>query len=266
MNHRHAQLAELARREFKPLNSSINAALLKQTQNLLTAVLMQRSAEMMWDINTAELRFEVMKENDEITTAEVKSKCGLLLKDLTLVGWQWDASKKVIIKTEAHVNKLPPVLVYAALKDVNGPVVGDQVRAYMSHLRQCYITSIPMVYSIPGDSMAFITFDSMDEINQSRRLQRPIQVSNGAVHIQGGSVYEAGEISDRTAKSQSLSVAGQSIKQNLLRANNTLSQIREVGNTKFPAQESQLSFKPMSPNAPPLPPDLQTLVRSKPLD
>jgi len=219
---------------------------------------------MRWQAGAAELNFEVIREEEE-TSGEVRQKCGLVLKELTLVGWQWDAGKKAIVKAHGHFNRMPPVLVYAALKDASGLTTGGQVRAYMTHLRQCYVASIPLVSSCPGDAMAYIVFDSGDETKQSRRLQRPIQVSSGQV-LQLQQVAETGEVSERTAKSQSLSVAGQTIRHNLLRGSHTLSQIREVGSTKFPSQESQLSFKPMSPNAPPLPPDLQTLVRARPLN
>jgi len=218
---------------------------------------------MRWQAGVAELRFEVIREEEE-ASGEVRNKCGLMLKELTLLGWQWDAGKKAIVKTQGHFNRMPPVLVYAALKDASKLTTGGQVRAYMTHLRQCYVASIPLVSLSPGDAMAYIAFDTGDETKQSRRLQRPIQVSSGQLQLQ--QVADTGEMSERTAKSQSLSVAGQTIKHNLLRASHTLSQIREVGSTKFPSQESQLSFKPMSPNAPPLPPDLQTLVRARPLN
>jgi hypothetical protein len=192
------------------------------------------------------------------------------LKNLKIVGAQWDSSKKILIKSESLFNKLPPLLVYAdRIKSEKQP---NSIQAYMTHLRQSYLTNvtIPNSFNDNQDSIPYIVFDQGDEDSQSRRLQHPIQTS---VNGPGGSnnpktgTSSLTETTDcltaLTSKSGKLATAGQNIKQNLLKSNQALNQIREVSTERFPGAESQLSFKPMSPNAPPLPPNLQSLVRSE---
>jgi hypothetical protein len=65
----------------------------------------------------------------------------------------------------------------------------------------------------------------------------------------------------------SVSAAGLSIRQSLSRSNQTLKQIREASAEVHEkvSTESQLSYKPITPNAPALPTNL-ALIRSKPIE
>lgn len=144
----------------------------------------------------------------------------------------------------------------------------------MTHLRQNFITKINLENDCSAEFMPFVSFNSPDdEENQSRRLQKPILTAINSINNssfqnqQGYSVASAS--SHLTSKNSSgFSVAGQSIRQSLSRANLTLQQIREASSEVFfPAPESQLSFQPMSPKAEPLPSHLTLqLSRSKPLN
>lgn len=192
-----------------------------------------------------------------------------MLKNLKVVGAQWDWTKKTLIKSENLFNKLPSLFVYAdRVKNDRQPQ--NSVQAYMTHLRQSYLTNITIQNSFNGSQefIPYIVFDQGDEDSQSRRLQYPIQASVNLTTSNLKTITPSIETTDRsttTSKSGKLATAGQNIKQNLLKANQTLNQIKEVSTERFPGIESQLSFKPMSPNAPPLPPNLQALVRSEQL-
>ena len=139
----------------------------------------------------------------------------------------------------------------------------------MTHLRQCFVTKISLENSCVDAFMPYISFNSPDdEENQSRRLTKPIMTAVNMIS-QSGYQPRALTLSHVTKNSNaSFSAAGHSMRQSLSRANLTLQQIREASSEVFfPAPESQLSFKPMTPNAAPLPPHLSLqLSRSKPLN
>lgn len=197
----------------------------------------------------------------------IRLSAAVLLKGLKIVGGRWDATKKSIIKSEKLFNNLPPLLVHVINKTQQKATYSQQIQAYITHLRQCQIVTVNLNNNCLQEFQPYIVFDTGDEAKQSRQLQRPIQVSMPTGN--SGTITPSQDLTERTMttnKSQQLALAGQTIMQNLLKSNATLNQIREISTERFPAQESQLSFKPMSPNAPPLPPDLQTLVRSKPMD
>lgn len=198
-------------------------------------------------------------------------KGALLLKGLKVIGGTWDSSKKSIVKSDNFLNQLPPILVHVSKKSLASEQEAQKsIQAYLTHLRQTHIESISIAASCNEEFIPYIAFDTGYEENQSRRRQRPIQASINSLSntVRNNNFPSTGSPSletDRTmttTKSQQLLIAGQAIKQDLLRSNQTLNQIREVSTEKFPSQESQLSFKPMSPNAPPLPADLQALVRA----
>lgn len=138
-------------------------------------------------------------------------------------------------------------------------------------MRQCYVAKAVILNECGDEFIPYIVLDT-DEESQSRRLQRPIQASANSSNLTGPSISPSIELTDRTltttttaTTTKSHQLASESIKQNLLKSNQVLNQIREVSSERFPGQESQLSFKPMSPKAAPLPPDLQALVRSEPI-
>ena len=167
-------------------------------------------------------------------------------------------------------------MVYAA--HLNGETskknIQNSTSVYMTHLRQYYVTTINLVNNCSAEFIPFISFNSPDdEENQSRRLLRPILTGiNPANNLlfQQQQTYSLESASSRMTKNSnpSFSAAGQSMRQSLSRANLTLQQIREASSEVFlPAPESQLSFKPMTPKAEPLPPHLALqMSRSKPLN
>lgn len=161
------------------------------------------------------------------------------------------------------INKLPPVMIYAN-KIVNNdgkpnPDQQNQIIAYMTPLRQAYVTKMTINNSCK-DVIPYIAFDTGEEESQSRRLFRPI-MPNLINTFQQSSV-----VSNMHDSSPSLSAAGISIRQSLSRLNTTLQQIREASTEVTITPESQLSFKPMTPNAPALPSNLQTLSRSRQIE
>ena len=159
------------------------------------------------------------------------------------------------------------MLVYANKTIKKETTHKNSVRAYQTHLRQCHVTKMSIANKC-DEFMPYIVFDAGEEDNQSRRLQRPIQISVNSINIGYQTESTPFDMSPGTysmIRSPNLMAAGQTIRQNLLKANLTLQQIREVSTEQFPGQDSQLSFKLMSANAPPLPPNLQALVRSEQL-
>jgi hypothetical protein len=82
-----------------------------------------------------------------------------------------------------------------------------------------------------------------------------------------GSKNNIGKVNQHEESSSSLSAAYLTVRQSLSRTNNrTLLQIKEASASLIKSPESQLSYKPMTQNAPPLPSDLsQSMIRSKPM-
>lgn len=126
----------------------------------------------------------------------------------------------------------------------------------MTNLRQHFVASMHIPNSCT-ESTPYLAFDSENDGEHSRRLYRPV-LSNVLPN------YGSSSLKMENEPSPNLSVAGASLKQTLSRSNQTLQQIREASAEVIHTPESQLSYKPMTPNAPPLPPDLQkSFSRSK---
>lgn len=163
--------------------------------------------------------------------------------------------------------------------------------AYMTHLRQNLAITMRFSSKKHSSNMIqtgwltpFLVFDSIDESNQSRRLQQPVVAATKNLHQNSSALFSnsmtsggghastyremmgaastAGQLAG--APRSSLSAASMSMRQNLTQSNPTLQQLREANDDlMMPTPESQLSYKEMPPNAPPLPPNLKsTLVRS----
>lgn len=132
----------------------------------------------------------------------------------------------------------------------------NALTAYVTNLRQKFVANIKIA-SKCTESTPYLAFDCENDEEHSRRLYRPI-LSNMIPH------YAQSSIKMQNDQSPNLSVAGASMRQTLSRSNQTLQQIREASAELITTPESQLSFKQMTPNAPPLPPDLQkSFTRSK---
>ena len=89
------QLNEIVNKKFKNIKS-VKACTLKQPNLLFSSILLQKCVKNKWDLNEAELCFEVVKENDAINA----DKDGIILLDLKVVSGYWDTNKKQIQKSE----------------------------------------------------------------------------------------------------------------------------------------------------------------------
>jgi hypothetical protein len=158
------------------------------------------------------------------------------------------------------LNKLPPIYVFGSkISEKGNKSSAKSLRAYMTQLRQSYVTDMDLALSINEDeaSMPFLMFDSGEEEDQSKRLQRPVMH-----HIMSTLQNSISTINDTITPS--LSAAGASMRQTLSQSNPTLQQIKEANDEVLPTPESQLSYKAMTPNAAALPANLQ-MTRSKPI-
>ncbi len=165
----------------------------------------------------------------------------------------------VVFFRTSMLNKMPPIYVYGSKiseKDHKSSVTC--LPAYMTQLRQSYVIDINLALNKNQDevSMPFLMFDSGEEEDQSKRLQRPVMH-----HIMSTLQKSISTINDTVTPS--LSAAGASMRQTLSHSNQTLQQIKEANDEVLRSPESQLSYKPMTPNAPALPSNLQ-MARSKP--
>ena len=154
-------------------------------------------------------------------------------------------------------------MVYARLRASKAEKeASSNLRIYLTHMRQYYINSMSISCSCIDSVMPFIAFDTGDDDNLSRRQQKPI-ISNLASTLQQTSSEKN---SYGSGSSPALSAAGMSVRQSCSRTNYTLQQIREASAEQPPTPVSQLSYKPYTPQGPPLPANLQrTFVRSKQL-
>lgn len=118
-----------------------------------------------------------------------------------------------------------------------------------------------IAHNCDDQAIPYIAMDTGDEDNQSTRLVKPVMPNLITSLQQQSSVNEATTIQADVASG--LSAAGLSVRQSLSRSNQTLKQIREAS-AEVQTTESQLSYKPLTPQAPPLPNGLG-LTRSKPL-
>ena len=190
------------------------------------------------------------------------------------------------------INKLPPVLVYATQRqskskqEASNKLNTNNIRVYTNNLRQYHIIDMkPIQFNCSDELIPYIAFDTgIDEL-QSLRLHKPIITNLISAYQQStvesmklnnitnsntnmiGSKNNITKVNQHEESSSSLSAAYLTVRQSLSRTNNkTLLQIREASAALVKSPESQLSYKPMTQNAPPLPPDLsQTMIRSKPM-
>ena len=171
------------------------------------------------------------------------------------------------------VNKLPPLLVYASKIEKTEPkektVKQEKLRAYMNFFRQSFVISINLPYDCDNEAFPFVIFDMADLENFSTRLIRPVMpnVIGSESSTQSAEQTSHQIINNSQDAFSSISAAGLSIRQSLSRSNQTLKQIREASAeaTEKVSSESQLSYKPITPNAPALPANL-AMTRSKPIE
>lgn len=161
------------------------------------------------------------------------------------------------------MNKLPPVEVTVRKISSKKETSPTGLKLYMNHLRQVFVTSLSGIANECTDVMPFLIVDCIDEENQSRRTHKPIMTNlityNG---VSGGnSTQDESSGAFRPEKASSLSAASVNIKMNLSRSNQTLQQLREANNDLIPTPESQLSYKRLTPNGPPLPLNLQNSLQ-----
>ncbi|CAF0814108.1 unnamed protein product [Brachionus calyciflorus] len=248
-NLRYNELKEMAKEAFLNVKK-VKASILKQPNTLFTAILTQKCFKEKLNMNEVEICFE-LKEDDKIDS----KKDGILLQDLKIIGGKWDLSSKSVNKSENLVNKLPSLFIYADKKTSQSNGTDNFLKAYITNLRQSFVTTVSIQHKC-SDIIPYLVFDCEDEEDQSRRLYRPV-LSNVISNYQT-------ESKNTYDHSPHLSAAGVSLRQNLSRSNQTLQQIREASAEIMRSPESQLSYKPMTPNAAPLPVELQmSFSRSK---
>jgi hypothetical protein len=231
-----------------------------------------------------ELCFDIKSESDK------NENSGILLTGLKSIDGKWDSVKKSIQKSEFMINKLPAVLVYAIRQsksklEPSNKSNSNIIRAYANNLRQNHIIDMKNInFHCSDELIPYIAFDTgIDEL-QSLRLHKPIITNLISAYQQStvesmkmnttnsntnvvGSKNNISKVNQHEESSSSLSAAYLTVRQSLSRTNNrTLLQIKEASASLMKSPESQLSYKPMTQNAPPLPPDLsQSMVRSKPM-
>ncbi|RNA04920.1 dynein beta ciliary-like, partial [Brachionus plicatilis] len=231
--------------------SKINASILKQPNNLFTSIIIQKCFKENLSLTDVELNFVVKDDGKLNSNAD-----GIFLNDIKIIGGKWDASEKCITKSENLVNKLPPLFVFANKINQDSNKVNIEISAYSTNLRQNFIAK----FKIPNncsESVPYLAFDCENDEEHSRRLYRPVLSNIISNHIQSS-------MNMQDDQSPNLSVAGASMKQTLSRSNQTLQQIREASAEVTKSPESQLSYKPITPNGPPLPAELQkSFTRSK---
>ena len=131
-----------------------------------------------------------------------------------------------------------------------------ELHVYMNHLRQHFITKVPSRISCT-ETMPYLVLDTDEEENQSRKLFKPI-----VPNLIGGTLQRSSAMQINADTNMSPNNAP---KQQPNTARSNLQQICE-SMTALPTPESQLSYKPVTPNGPPLPIDLRALNRAKPLN
>jgi hypothetical protein len=129
-----------------------------------------------------------------------------------------------------------------------------KIRVYTNSLRQSFITSVPLHNNCGDKILPFIILD-IGYDDQSRRQQKPVISNLYTINQTPLSITEAVMV----PSSQMSMMSG---KNNLVKQNQTLAQIREASAERLPTPESQVSFQPASPRLPKLPTSLQ-LKRSR---
>jgi hypothetical protein len=157
------------------------------------------------------------------------------------------------------INTLPPVLVTAQKKSSNNSAVNkdenDLMYVYMNQLRQKRVTEFSLKSSC-ADTLPYIVMDTGDDENQSRKLFKPIVpnlIGNG-----GGQQQQQLSSSSQVANENGGSYSQRQALTNRSNAN-------RASTVEMPTPESQMSYKPITPNGPPLPTTLKMLDRSRPI-
>jgi hypothetical protein len=161
---------------------------------------------------------------------------------------------------------MPPIIVNVKRKDNDNLNTNDfdHIPVYINQLRQYYITSIPFKSSCT-QCLPYLTFDSVNEEDSSRRQQKPI-IPNLMSTIN----QKSSELVIKQKKQN----AENKISPHQSRPNSIKSQIKKndssvasppLVESRDYQPESQLSYEPMKPNAELLPEELR-LNKSKPIN
>jgi hypothetical protein len=140
----------------------------------------------------------------------------------------------------------------------------NRLCVYMTHLRQDLVTKIPINFVSSSDSpplLPFIVLDAVDDEKESRKLFKPIVPSLIGSSQQQSSFLQ----NEQQTHAASTSTIKQQNSSRSTNKNSVLLSAKKEINNEPKTPESQLSYKPMTPNAPPLPPSLKALERSKPI-
>jgi hypothetical protein len=94
----HAELRDVIKSKFASVKS-LSASTLRNPDSLIASVLIQKCIKNKWDIDEAEICFELKEDNK--LNAEPDS---VLMKDIKIIGGAWSASKKSLISSEYAFN------------------------------------------------------------------------------------------------------------------------------------------------------------------
>ncbi len=90
----YAELKEAIHSKFTNIKS-LSASALKNPDSLFASVLIQKCVKNKWDIDEAEIVFELKDESKPNTEPDT-----VLIKDLKVIGAAWNASKKSLVSSE----------------------------------------------------------------------------------------------------------------------------------------------------------------------
>lgn len=147
--------------------------------------------------------------------------------------------------------------------------VGNTIFAYMTQLRQTMVskmkfTSVVMNSGGENKNTPFLILNSIDEEHQSRRMHRPvisaIKTINNALNSSSSAIFSGRVAAEKSAAERSNTTTSNNTKSaNNKQAMSSMSAAsgRRNADVALPTPESQMSYKAMSPKAPPLPPDLK---------
>ena len=146
--------------------------------------------------------------------------------------------------------------------------VGNTIFAYMTQLRQTMVskmkfTSVVMNSGGENKNTPFLILNSIDEEHQSRRMHRPvisaIKTINNALNSSSSAIFSGRVAAEKSAAERSNTTTSNTKSANNKQAMSSMSTAsgRRNADVALPTPESQMSYKAMSPKAPPLPPDLK---------
>jgi len=244
----------------------IDVSILHNPSRLFNSLVIQSCFENKLNIDEVELKFEIKMDK-----ASVPDKDAILLTGFQIVGGVYDPESGDIKFSDELYNKLPPLVVYVAKKapkeDSSEPE--PKLRVYMNRLQLEYIMSLPLKIADSKRFNPFTVLDIGQPENESKRRTKSLATNLLSIIESSKKLLE--EPSQRSkVESSNLNLVFSSSsnqeefdKKNLVKSGpaSALSKIHEKSDERLSSPESQLSYQALTPNAPQLPSDLNTLQR-----